>query len=108
MAKLNISPQALNDLRDIKEYITRELENPDAAVNTVTKIIKTIRSLADFPNIGSPLSSIIDMRTDYRFLVSGNYIVLYRHENDNAYVVRILYGRRDYVKILFGLLPDEK
>jgi addiction module RelE/StbE family toxin len=106
VAKLNISPQALSDLQDIKEYI--ELENPDAAHNIVSKILKAMRSLADFPDIGSPLSSIIDVHTEYRFLVSGNYLVFYRHEGDIAYVLRVLYGRRDYMKILFGELSKQK
>ena len=101
MVKLNISPKALSDLQDIKEYIATELENPDAALKTVNKIISAIRRLANFPDIGSPLSSIIDVHTDYRFLVSGNYLVFYRRENDVAYVLRVLYGKRDYIKTLF-------
>ena len=40
MAKLQISPEAKSDLLDIKEYITTELENPTAAVNTLIKITK--------------------------------------------------------------------
>ncbi len=106
MAKLNISPQASRDIQDIKEYISRELESPDAALNIVAKIIKAIRGLADFPDMGSPLSSVIEVRTDYRFLVCGNYLVFYRHEDGIAYVVRVLYGRRDYMKILFGGFSD--
>ena len=38
----------------------------------------------------------------YRFLVCGNYIAYYREDETAVYVVRILYGGRDYVKILFG------
>jgi hypothetical protein len=38
----------------------------------------------------------------------GNYLVFYRHENDTAYVVGVVYGKRDYLKILFGDLPEEE
>jgi toxin ParE1/3/4 len=100
--KLRISSEALKDLQGIKEYIAVELDNPTAALNTVSRITKSIRNLSDFPACGAPLSSVVDMQTNYRFLVSGSYLVFYRQEGDSAYVVRVLYGRRDYMKILFG------
>ena len=106
MAKLHISPEARDDLRGIKEYITTELVSPIAAVNTVSNISKAIRGLADFPARGVPLSSIVELPNDYRFLVCGNYMVFYRHEGDDIYVARVLYGRRDYMKILFGDTTD--
>lgn len=99
--KVYISPKAQNDLQNIKRYIAIELDNSPAALNTVSKIIKTIRRLQEFPDSGAPLAAIIDMKTDYRYLVSDSYLVFYRHENESIYVVRVLYGRRDYRKILF-------
>jgi plasmid stabilization system protein ParE len=57
--------------------------------------------------LGTKLSSLIDIATDYRFLVCGNYIAFYRIDGNDVYVIRILYGRRDYVKILFGELPKD-
>jgi addiction module RelE/StbE family toxin len=100
--KLNISPQAFSDLQNIEEYITKELGNPVAAQNTVSKIINAVRGLVDFPDIGAPLSSIVDLQTNYRFLVSGNYLIFYRHEDGRIFVIRILYGKRDYIRSLFG------
>ena len=85
-----------------------ELENPAAAFNTVSKIMKTIRGLESFPDSGSLLSPILEMPTVYRFLVSGSYLVFYRHEGDSVYIVRVLYGRRDYMKILFGEIQTDQ
>ena len=101
MAQIHISPEASNDLAEIKKYITMELGNSTAALNVVSKITKAIRGLEQFPDIGAPLSSIVDLPTDYRFLVTGNYLSFYRQEGDEVYVVRVLYGKRDYLKILF-------
>ena len=42
------------------------------------------------------------MESDYRFLVSGNYLVFYRAYGKDVYIDRVLYGRRDYMLILFG------
>ena len=108
MATLHISPEASSDLVEIKEYITIELENPTAALNIVSKIIKALRGLEKFPDIGASLSSVIDIPSDYRFLVTGNYLSFYRHEGDAVYVVRVLYGKRDYLKILFGEFTEQE
>ena len=55
MATLQISPEAKNDLHGIKEYITTDLDNPSAAINTVARITKSIRSLISFPDKGTPV-----------------------------------------------------
>jgi len=99
--KLCISPEARKDLEEIKAYITEALENPIAAVNVVSRILQALKNLKDMPGIGTLLSSKVPFDTDYRFLVCGNYLAFYRYKDETVYVDRILYGRRDYVKILF-------
>lgn len=100
MIELNLSPEARDDLVEIKTYIAQELCNPRAALDQVSRITKKIRSLAAHPCIGSPLSSILDVQTDYRFLVCDNYLIFYRFQENQVYVTRILYVRRDFMKIL--------
>jgi len=101
MNKLLISPEARKDLEEIKAYISEELENPIAAINVVSRIVQSLKNLKDTPGIGRPLATKVSFETDYRFLVCGNYLAFYRHEKNSVYVDRILYGRRDYVRILF-------
>lgn len=101
MNHLNLSYEAQNNLADIKNYIAEELENPQAAIATVRKITKSIRMLRDHALIGAPLSSVADVDGDYRFLVSGNYMVFYRVNGNDICVDRVLYGRRDYLRLLF-------
>ena len=72
---IHYSPEAQNDLDEIWEYITFELCNPQAAENTVNKIMDTVDELENFSEIGAPLSSVTDIESDYRFLTSGNYMV---------------------------------
>jgi len=108
MVKLRISPEAQSDLHGLKEYITTELENPTAAVKIVAKIMKAIRGLTDFPASGVPLSSIVDIPNDYRFLVCGNYLVFYRYKDGNISIMRVIYDRRDYIKILFGDIQESE
>ena len=91
MNNLHLSYEAQNDLSDIKDYIAEDLENPQAAIATVSKITKTIRMLRDHALIGTPLSSIADVDSNYRFLVSGNYMVFYRANGNDIYIDRVLY-----------------
>jgi plasmid stabilization system protein ParE len=107
MNKIHYSPEARSDLVAIKDYIGVELANPGAADNTLVKITKKIHSLKQFAEIGSPLSSIIDIDSDYHFLVCGNYLVFYRVVETDIYINRVLYGKSDYLAILFSnALPD--
>jgi addiction module RelE/StbE family toxin len=107
MATLNISPEALDDLQDIKQYISAELQNPIAAARIVAKITKVMRRLIRFPSSGSPLTARIALQTDYRYLVSGNYLVFYRYNGNVVTISRVLYGRRDYLSILFPDVPRD-
>ena len=101
MPDIVFSPDALSDLLQTKTYIAEELCSESAAANTIEKIITRIRMLSAFPESGVSLSSAIGFDTDYRFLVCGNYTAFYRYENDTVYVVRVLYYRRDFMRILF-------
>jgi addiction module RelE/StbE family toxin len=100
--KLHYSREALNDLDEIWEYIQTELCNPGAAEKAVHQILDKAEQLVDFPRKGALLSSIANMVDDYRYLISGNYLLFYRVEGNDVYIDRVLYARRDYMHILFG------
>jgi toxin ParE1/3/4 len=102
MNNLHLSEEAKNDLLEIKTYIEEELLNPSAALATVSRITKSLRILLNHAQAGAPLSSIADIESDYRFIVSGNYISFYRAYGSEVFIDRILYARRDYMRILFG------
>ena len=111
MNRLQYSPAANQDLIGIKLYISENLANPIAANRIVKNITQRIRRLSDHPYMGPSLSSIVDVETEYRFLVCGNYTSFYRVENEVVYIIRILYGKRDFMKILFGesmIMKDEE
>ena len=102
MNNLHVSEEAQNDLLEIKAYIEEELLNPSAALATVRRITKSLRILQTYAQAGAALSSVTDIESDYRFIVSGNYISFYRAYGNEVYIDRILYARRDYMRILFG------
>ena len=108
MNNLHLSEEAQNDLFEIKSYNEEELLNPSAALATVSRITKSLRILQNYAQTGAPLSSIADIESDYRFIVSGNYISFYRAYGSKVYIDRILYARRDYMRILFGDSTTDK
>ena len=107
MAEVKFTPDALEDLKEIKAYITEELCGETAAKNTIEKIMKRIRQLAVFPELGAPLSSIVGFEVPYRFLVCANYIAFYKVEGERVHIIRVLYGRRNYMQILFGKSSED-
>ncbi len=92
---------------EIWDYIALDLQNPLAAQRVIDGILDAVDLLENFAESGAPLSSITDVETDYRFLVSGHYLVFYRVGNGVVYVDRVLYGRRDYLRLLFGDTTEE-
>ena len=106
--KIHYSPESRRDLDDIWDYIVSELQNHSAAERVINRIIDAVDPLKNFAEMGTPLSSIADIGTDYRFLVSGNYMVFYRVQGNDVYIDRVLYGRSDYMSVLFkDLLREE-
>lgn len=101
---IKINPVATEDLIDIRDYITKDLKNPTAAVNVLRRIIESYEKLKEFPMMGVDLSTKVRVKTDFRYLVAGSYIIFYRADNEFVYIYRILYAGRDYLRILF---PNE-
>ncbi|MCG8501505.1 MAG: type II toxin-antitoxin system RelE/ParE family toxin [Firmicutes bacterium] len=99
MKKIRINPLALKDLTDIKEYMVQKLDNPISAVGIVEKIIQSYERLRNFPSMGVSLSSKTDIPTDYKFLISGDYIIFYKIEGDYVSIYRIFNAKRDYLNI---------
>ena len=105
---LHLSEEAQNDLFEIKSYNEEELLNPSAALATVSRITKSLRILQNYAQTGAPLASIANIESDYRFIISDNYISFYRAYGSEVYIDRILYACRDYMRILFGDSTTDK
>lgn len=68
---------------------------------TISPLIwKTADQLENFPALGTLLSSIANVDSDYRYLTSGSYLIFYRIQQNDIFIERILYGRRDYLRVL--------
>ena len=81
MFDVRYSHEALNDLDDIWGYITFELMNPDAAINTVNGIMDAVDRLSEYPLSGTPLNVLLEIESEYRFVIFKNYLAFYHLEN---------------------------
>ena len=102
MAELFISPLAKTDMEEIGDYISRELCNPEAALNMIRRFQAALAPLRDMPEMGAPLLAAGQQGKFFRYLVCGSYLIFYHVDADIVYVDRVLYGRRNYLTLLFG------
>ena len=106
-SKLHYTVESRRDADEIWDYIAHDLQNRPAADRVIDAILDEIDRLADFPELGTPLAAITGVRNDegYRYLTSGSYMIFYRTLGTDIYIDRVLYGGRDYLRVL-GLEPS--
>ena len=107
MANVLLSPSAEKDLREIRAYVAQESGDEATAARQISRITANLRLLREQPQMGTPLTAIIGMVTDYRYLVCGSYYAFYKHSKDTVYIIRILHCARDFIRILFGITNGE-
>ena len=100
--KYNIeySLDAKQDLIEIKQYIKYNLQEPEIAQKLILKIRKEISTLKNNPEIYTIIDDDIIKKLEIRKLMIDNYIVFYRIKNNNIQIVRIMYGRRNWINLL--------
>ncbi len=101
MTNIVFSPEAGRDIAEIGDYIAFKLRNKSAARGLISRIRRAILSLEQFPESGTPLS-FSGPNFSYRYLVCGSHLIFYHFPENVIRIDRILYGRRDYLSILFG------
>ena len=97
MKKLRINPLVAQDLNNIKEYIAED--NPDMSVKTVQEIYGQFENIQQFPSIGVDLSKRVSFRTDYKYIVHGNYVVIYKVGTEYVEIYRVVNRFQDITRI---------
>lgn len=102
MKKYNVeySKESKDDLIGIKQYIKYNLQEPEISRKLISKIIKEINELKNNPEKYTIIDDDIIKKLQIRKLIVDNYIVFYRIKNDNIQIVRIMYGRRNWINLL--------
>ncbi len=88
--KIVWSPEAIEDLQSIAEYIQRDSEFYARAV--VTKILDVSRSIKDRPLIGRAVPELGNESIRERFVYS--YRLVYRIKKQLVLIVAVIHGKR--------------
>ena len=99
---LEITDRAQHDLREIYNYIAESLMEPTTANKQLERIEEGILSLKHMPlRIAMEQNESLKQR-NLRKLIIDNYLVFFlvNEETNTVSIVRILYGRRDWLALL--------
>ncbi len=84
------SPEAIEDLESIAEYIARDSEYYARAV--VTEILSVSRNVREFPLMGRVVPEIGEEHIRERFIYS--YRLVYQMKQQKILVVAVIHGKR--------------
>ncbi len=95
--KVLYSSSAKKDLKGIYEYIAYELLVPETAEEQISKIIKSVDSLEEFPYRYKLYYEEPWQSQGIRCFFVGNYMVFYSPVDETRIVkvIRIIYGKRN-------------
>jgi toxin ParE1/3/4 len=95
MARIIRTPEALNDLAEIWEYIGAN--NPGAADRLLDNIDEKVKLIAESPYIGRERE---ELAPGIRSFPAGRYLIFYSPIAGGMEIVRVLHGSRDVDTII--------
>lgn len=98
--KLSFLPLFEEDLNEIVDYITTDLQNPSAADRLVDDIESAIRNRLEAPLSYAPFHSSKKRLHPYYRINVRNFSVFYVVIDDTMEVRRVLYSKRDLDNLL--------
>ena len=97
MLKLRINPLVVEDLRNIRDYIAED--NEKYAAKTIEEIYGKFENLQLFPEMGTNLSKRVRFKTDYKYVVWEDYVIIYKVNEGYIEIYRVLNRYQDLTRI---------
>ena len=97
MLKLRINPIVAKDLKNIRDYIAEY--NEEYATKTIKEIYGKFENLQMFPGIGSDLSKRVSFRTDYKYAIWEDYVIIYKVGDKDVEIYRVVNRYQDITRI---------
>jgi len=91
-----LSPDALQDLQDIWDFIA--FDNAQAADQLEDEFFEAFEKLARQPRMGHTRSDLTER--DVRFWSTGSYLIVYRERLEHLQVLAVLHGSRDVPEVI--------
>ena len=96
--KIVFSPETNDCLAEIVEYYRRK-RNRKYGLKIMTKIILKANKLRDFPRLGPVEGKLTTEEVEYRYLVEGDYKILYLILEDYILITDVFDTRQDPEKM---------
>ena len=97
MLRLRINPIVVKDLKNIKDYIAED--NEGYAAKTIKEIYDKFENLQMFPGMGSDLSRRVSFRTNYKYAIREDYVIIYKISSEYVEIYRVMNRYQDITKI---------
>jgi plasmid stabilization system protein ParE len=91
-----LSPDALQDLQDIWDFVA--LDNVNAADQLEDEFFEAFEKLARQPRMGHTRPDLTER--DVRFWPAGSYLIVYRDLAEVPQIVAVLHGSRDVPEVM--------
>ena len=85
------------DLKNIKDYIAED--NEEYAIKTIKEIYGKFENLQMFPGMGADLSKRVSFRTDYKYAIWEDYVIIYKVSNEFVEIYRVINQYQDITRI---------
>ena len=97
MMKLRINPLVVTDLKDIRDFIAED--NAEKALETIDEIYGKFENIQLFPGMGADLSKRVNFRTDYKYVVWNDYVIIYKLGKEFVEIYRVVNRYQDITRI---------
>ena len=97
--KIEFTEDAREEIREIYEYISKNLVNEDAAKRLMRKMRENVMNLAEAPEIYKKIGKKDRIKREFRRMVVDNYIILYTIDESKkiVYISHMYYQKRNYL-----------
>ena len=100
--RLELSYKAQKDLENLEEHISEYNIN-----KKIEKINIDIQNLTYMPRIHKTLYSFKDPKGEYRRIVSGKYIIIYKILNNQITILRVFSEKQNYLNLNDFILKEK-
>ena len=97
MLKLRINPIVVRDLKNIRDYIAED--NEEYVTKTIKELYGKFENLQMFPEMGSNLSKRVSFRTDYKYAIWEDYVIIYKVRKEDVEIYRVINRYQDITRI---------
>lgn len=97
MMKLRINPLVVLDLKEIRNYIAED--NPRKATEVIEEIYGKFENVQLFPGMGADLSKRVHFRTEYKYVVWNDYVIIYKLGKEFVEIYRVINRYQDITRI---------